>query len=201
MDEQARRVAPEAWLRWFWLWDSCFAVGFVAVCALVLVETDQPLARRWFAVGVLAAMAVWYAAYGRRVITYVRKSRPWPPRLFVAGLVLLLVVAIALNGTTSFALFAVCPLIFMSLDLKEAIAAVVVVSLLPPLSVLVQDGPSTMFTALGPTTVLTLVFGVVIGTWIHRIVTQSAQRAALIEELEQSREEIGRLSHEAGVVA
>ena len=199
MDEPARPVASEAWLRWFWLWDAYFLVGYVAVSAVVFSEGDLPLGRKIGAVAVLTGMAIWYLAYGRRLIVAPERFSAWRFRIFIGGVVLLMVVAIALDGTASFALFAACPLIFMSLDLREAIPVVVVVNLLPPLSVLVRDGMAQMFSAFGPITVFTMVFGVVIGTWIHRILSQSEERAELIKELEESREEVGRLSRAAGV--
>ncbi len=201
MDEPARPVALDAWLRWYWLWDAYFAVGFVAVSALVLSEGDEPVARKVAAVAVLTAMAVWYLAFGRRLIVAPVRVTEWQARIFVGGIVLLVVVAVALHGSASFALFSACPLIFMTLELREAIPVVVLVNLLPPLAVLVRDGAHTMITALGPTSVFTIVFAVAVGTWIHRIVSQSEERGALIRELEESREEISRLSREAGVAA
>jgi signal transduction histidine kinase len=90
---------------------------------------------------------------------------------------------------------------FMALSLNEAIVVVISANLLPPLSVLVEDGYEAMMRDLVPSTVFLLLFSVLLGTWVTRIVVQSEERAALIKELEESREEIGRLSREAGVAA
>lgn len=200
MDEPARRVVPtDAWLRWFWLWDLYFAVGYLSVTALVLTD-EAPTNRKVVAVAVLTVLAIWYLAYGRRVILADDAGKPRRARIFVLGVVLLMIVAVGFDGTASFALFAACPLVFMSLDdLREAVPTVVIVVLLPPVSMLVRDGAGPAFQTLGLTTVFTLLFAVLIGTWIHRIVTQSQERAELIRELEESREEIARLSREAGV--
>lgn len=204
MDEQAGRLkrrgpAADAWLRWFWLWDGYFAVAYVAISTLVLFEDDTSGTRKVAAVTVLTVMAVWYVAYGRAVITERVTTPRRRGRIFISGVVVLLVAAVAFEGSASFALFAVCPLVFMSLELKAAIPVIIVINLLPPLGVLIQDGATTMFTVLGPATLFTIVFALAIGIWIHRILTQSEDRRVLIKELEESREEIGRLSREAGV--
>jgi signal transduction histidine kinase len=106
-----------------------------------------------------------------------------------------------LDPDAAYALFAVCPLMFMSLGLGEAIAAVVVLNLLPVLEAFVTNGTGVAFGILAPVMVFTIVLGVTMGLWIHRIVAESEERAALIAELEESREEVGRLSREAGVAA
>jgi signal transduction histidine kinase len=204
VDEQAERLtgtsAKEAWLRWFWVWDVYFAIGFVGLTAFALIE-DNPVGAKLGVAGSLVAMAVWYVAYGRAHITEEVRPTPRRGRIFIAGVMALLVVAVAFDGSASFALFAAIPMAFMSLDLKEAIPVVIVANLLPPASVLLNEGASTMFAVLGPGTIFTIVFAVAIGTWIHRIVSQSEERAELIMELERSRDEISRLSRETGVAA
>lgn len=202
MDEQARGLGPDAWLRWFWLWDVYFVVGFAGVGALVLVETgDQPMWRRIGALLTIAAMAAWYAGYGRRLIVTDEAETSPKGRVFAAGVVLTTTVSVAFSGTSSFVLFAACPLLFMSLPLRQAIPAVALVNVLPPLSMLLHDGPAVMFAVLGPTTAISIVFAIALGTWISRIVAQSEGRSALIRELEASREENARLSRDAGIAA
>ncbi|OLF17746.1 hypothetical protein BU204_09625 [Actinophytocola xanthii] len=194
-------AARDAWLRWYWLWDALFAIVSVAIAVIIVTDGVGGPLRRWAAVGVLALMAAWYAGYGRPAITEEVSAGQDRGRIFAAGLVLLLMAAVALQGGASFALFAVCPLLFMSLALREAVAAVVLVNLLPVLAALVEDGTGGLLAVLGPGTVFTTAFGVMVGVWVHQIVSQSEQRADLIRELERSREEVGRLSREAGVAA
>jgi signal transduction histidine kinase len=200
IDRVWNRAATEEWLRWFWLWDTYFAIGYLAV-AVVLLQQDEPLAARMTAIGLLSAMAGWYVAYGRPAITTDRAEGFGRGRIFVAGLVLLLAAAVAVNGSASFALFAICPMVFMSMVLREAIAVVVLVNLVPALSVLIRDGASMMFSIFAPGVLFTVALSVMMGTWITRVIAQSEERAALIKELEASREEISRLSREAGVAA
>jgi len=197
----AGAAREDAWRRWFWLWELYFALGSVAMVVVLLFAYETNTAGRVSAIGVLAAMAIWYAAFGRNAITGQDGRSPWRGRIFVLGLVALLAVGVAFAPSMSFALFAVCPLAFMALDLREAIFVVVPANLLPVLSSLVEDGLQTALYGFLPGTLLTITFAVLLGTWIHRIVSQSEERAQLIRELEASREEVSRLSREAGVAA
>ena len=195
-----RGPSQDAWARWFWLWELYFALCYVAMVALLLSEDDATTADHAGSIGAVTAMAVWYVALGRRVITGDRCAR-WPGRIYMLGNLALLVVGVVFEPTTSFVLFAVCPLAFMTLELREAIFIVVPANLVPVLSSLVESGFETMLFGFLPGTLLTVTFAVLLGTWIHRIISQSEERAALITELEASREENARLSREAGVVA
>ncbi|MFL6127333.1 sensor histidine kinase [Actinophytocola sp.] len=201
LDEQARRLRSDAWLRWFRIWDVYFALDYVATAALVVAQPEPGPARGLASVGVLTVMAAVYLGYGRRQIAVAKERIFVRGRAFAGALVLLLLVAMLLDPDAAYALFAVCPLMFMSLALGEAIAGVVVLNLLPVLQAFIADGAAAAFGILAPIMVFTIVLGVTMGTWIHRIVSESEERAKLIAELEESREEVGRLSREAGVAA
>jgi signal transduction histidine kinase len=197
----ARAETRDAWRRWFWLWEAYFAVGYVAMVVLLLLGDDANATGRAVSIGALTAMVLWYVGFGRSAIVDRDGCSPWRGRIFMLGMVVLLAVGVVFASSTSFALFAVCPLAFMSLDLREAILVIVPANLLPVLSSLVEDGFQTMLYGFLPGTLLTITFAVMLGTWISRIVSQSAERAELIKELEASREEVGRLSREAGMAA
>lgn len=191
----------DAWRRWFWLWDLYFAVGYVVMVAGLLRYGEETTTARVVSVGALTGMAVLYVTFGRPYIADADRSSAAPGRIFVGAILVLLVVGVAAQPVTSVALFAVCPLAFMALDLREAIFVVVPANLLPGVAVLLDDGAQAMLGELFPGTLFTIIFSVLLGTWIHRIVTQSEERASLIEELEESREMVARLSREAGVAA
>jgi signal transduction histidine kinase len=59
------------------------------------------------------------------------------------------------------------------------------------------DGPFNLLTV----AMITIFFSVVFGGWMGRITQQSLERAELIDELEASRAEVGRLSAERGALA
>jgi signal transduction histidine kinase len=97
----------------------------------------------------------------------------------------------------SFALFAVNPLLFMGLRLREAIMVAVPVNLVPPVGVALEEGVGDTFAWVIPMALLSIGAAVLTGTYIGRIVVQSEERAALINELELSRAEVARLSTQA----
>ncbi|MDQ3789972.1 MAG: sensor histidine kinase [Actinomycetota bacterium] len=184
----------------FWLWDAFFAVGLAALVVALVQQDGATTVDKVVAIGVLVAMTVWYALYGRPNIIAEVQS-PARGRIFMGVNLALLVLGVAFVPATSFALFAVCPMAFMSLCLAEAIVFVVGANLVPVASALIEEGVDAAMGQLVPSTLFLILFSVLMGTWIVRIVTQSQERAELIHELEQSREEIGRLSREAGIAA
>jgi signal transduction histidine kinase len=191
----------DAWLRWYWIWDLFYTLGFVATVVVLLREDDATPADHTVAIGVITVMALWYVVFGRATIIDLSRRSSWPGRLFVLGMVTLLTAAALFQQAASFALFAVCPMAFMALKLREAICIVVPANLIPVFASVVEDGPDDVLRVLLPGSLFTITFAVLVGTWITRIVTQSEERASLIQELKESREEVGRLSREAGVAA
>ncbi|MFI7676181.1 sensor histidine kinase [Actinophytocola sp. NPDC049390] len=198
VDQPARGL--DAWDGLFWLWDVFFAIGSIALVVALVQQPGATAADKVATVGALAAMAVWYLCYGRPNIVAAVQS-PVRGRIFMGVNLALLVLGVAFEPTMSFALFAVCPMAFMSMCLAEAIAFVVGANLVPVVSALAEAGVDAAVRQLVPGTLFLILFSVLMGTWIVRVVTQSQERAELIQELEDSREEIGRLSREAGVAA
>lgn len=191
----------DAWLRWFWLWELYFAAGGVALLALFLFQDGMGPVQRAGTVSMLVAMAIWYVTLGRRVVRRPEPERcsPWPARIFMAGMVVLFFAGVAFHPSMSFALYALCPLAFMTLDLREAILVILPANLAPVVNAMVTDGFEESLYGFLPGALLAVLFAAMLGTWIHRIIVQSAERGQLISELEQSREEVSRLSREAGV--
>ena len=184
-----------AWQRYHWLWHVFFAVDYVVTVALVSAEGGT-LARRLLSIGALTAIGVAYAVFGRK------DPEGWRAAVFGALVLGLAVVAMLAHTAAGFALFAVCPMVFMSAPLPVAVVATVALILVPLVAVLVErgvDDPS--LSTLVPVTALLAVFGVCIGLWFDRVLRQSRERAELIEQLEASRAEVARLSHEAGTSA
>ena len=190
----------DAWARWFWLWDLFFALGYMTMVVVLLGEHDTTPTDTVVSVGTLTAMAAWYSWYGRPHVTADTQS-PLRGRIFMTVLLALLVLGVVFEPMMSFALFAVCPMAFMSLCLREAVVFVAGANLVPVASAFAEDGVAAMLHQLLPGTLFLMLFAILLGTWISRIVAQSEERATLITELEASREEIGRLSREAGVAA
>jgi signal transduction histidine kinase len=200
VDEQARGLASDAWERWFWLWDLFFAIGFAAMVVVLLEQDGATTTDHVVSIGALTGMALWYLVCGRRHIT-AEVAAPVRGRVYMAGNLALLVLGVVFEPSMSFALFAVCSLAFMSLSLRGAIFFVVPANLVPAASAYAEGGVDALVGQLLPGTLFLIAFSVMLGTWISHVVSQSQERALLIGELEESREEIGRLSREAGVAA
>ncbi|WP_433432419.1 sensor histidine kinase [Nonomuraea sp. CA-141351] len=180
---------------WFGLWDGFFAVSYLVTSALLFVSDDSQ-AQHSIAIGTLTLIVPWYAGLGRRLMI----NHTSGPRnlVFAIGLVLLFCVTTMFGPIGSFALFAVAPMLIMSLPMTQAVGLLVVANLFP-LAVLWESGTSLWGSL--PISLLSVALSVLLGLWIKRVTRQSKERAELIEELRRSRERVARLSHEAGISA
>lgn len=190
---------PESGTRWFGLWDGFFAVSYLVTATLLLLSGgSQPLAA--VAIGSLTLTVPWYAALGRALMI----EDTYGPRnlVFAIGLVALFCVTTAFNLAGAFALFAVIPMLIMSLPMSWAVAMATAANLCPVLVVAVSgEALGLSVWAVLPVSLLSIALSVLLGLWIKRVVRQSKERGLLIEELRRSRERVARLSHEAGISA
>jgi signal transduction histidine kinase len=174
-------------------WHLYFAVVALAVAAAVLGRPETPAGNRAVAVASIAGMAASYAVWGRR-------GRAGPAYVIVT--LLLFGVGAFAEPTVNYLLFALCPLLFVVLGIRAAVVAVLGANLLPMLAGFLRTGGGWGFLSHNaPISVASAAFALWFGIWIDRVIVQSNERAALIAELEASRAEVARLSHEAGVAA
>ncbi|MEU4688209.1 sensor histidine kinase [Actinoplanes sp. NPDC023714] len=180
-----------------WLWDLYFAVVAVAVAAAIVMVDGYSIALRAGAIAAIAAMAVLHAVAGRQLIR--REAANTSALVVCVAHLMLFAVAIACVPVATWLMFAVLPIFFMLVPLRRAIVLVVVANVIPVLLELRADpggiGIDLVIAAISTGA------GVCIGVWITKIVEQSQERASLIAELSESRAELARLSHEAGVAA
>ncbi|WP_433351896.1 sensor histidine kinase [Microtetraspora malaysiensis] len=184
---------------WFGLWDGFFAASYLITCVLLLTS-DAPQAQRTIAIGALTLIVPWYAGFGRHLMI----NRVYGPRnlVFAFGLVLLFCVITVFGFIGFFALFAVAPMLIMSLPTRPAVALLTVANLFPVAMVWAggEEARVSLWVVV-PISLLSLTLSVLLGLWIKRVTRQSRERAQLIEELRRSRERVARLSREAGVSA
>ncbi|WP_253888763.1 sensor histidine kinase [Actinokineospora diospyrosa] len=190
------RQQVEASTRSFWIWDLYFSVGYVFVTALVLLS-PAALPDRIGSVAAMAAIALFYLLYGRRHAILL--ERRVHATVFAAVSTVLFLTAVWFVGNSTYLLFVMCPLIFMSLPLPISAPLVVLLNILPPVLGGLRDESLRGWYAQLPTSFLGVALSLLIGTYVHRVVAQSHERAALITELEASRARVAALSHEAGV--
>lgn len=181
------------------LWELYFAVAFCGVAIMHLLVNEQDSTARRVAITVLMlAMATWYVGFGRRVALAERAS--WHGYVFQAVMFTLFVAATVVMNSISFLLLALCPLVYMTLPVRHAHAAIVAYALTPSVVFLANTGNVRVtLTVLLPIGVVAITISVIMAVTIVRMERLSDERAALIEELASSRAEVARLSREAGV--
>jgi len=141
-------------------------------------------------------MTAWYLLLGRRIVA--RPDRGWRSPVFHAVLLSLFVAMVSVASLTTFLLFAVCPLVYMTVPTRAAHAVVVLYAFSPAVVGAVNDGPASLTFTL-PIGAIVTAISVAMALTIGRIEHISDERAALIVELDSTRAEVARLSREAGV--
>lgn len=176
------------------LWDVYLVVVVLGVAGAVLFADDFDLRSRVVSAAAMAGIAVLHFAVGRRLI-----ERDGRGSVLGLAQLALFAVAVAAVPVANWLLFGVIPLIFQLVALRTAVVLVVLANAVLPVSGLILRRG-----AFGMDIVIALICtaaGVWLGFWITRVVEQSQERRRLIEELENSRAEVARLSHEAGTTA
>lgn len=181
------------------MWEAFFALVLVATCVSVLNEYDRPLTTRIIAAVLLLGQVGWYLGYGRRIVRAERQGAP--ATVYLTGIGMLQVGASLAVPGAAFALFALCPMCFIAARVRKAIIAVVAISAVPWATSIADSHSLLGSVTTAAAAVVVIVFSAMMGWWIERIMQQSTERAQLIERLEASREEVSRLSHEAGRAA
>ncbi len=201
MSDAADAGSAYTWERSFRLWDTYFALIWVATVANVLAAEHPGWPVRAVAPALLVPLVPLYVVVGRRLIQGDPPDQRRTIGYLTAALALFLPSAF-LVGETRLLTFALIPQCFMTLRLRSALVAVAVINLVPVVgwALLWRPGArDVVFNVLF--CVVTLVFSVAIGSWTIRIIEQSQERAELIAELDASRHEIGRLSEAHGALA
>ncbi|MFE3885278.1 sensor histidine kinase [Streptomyces lydicus] len=204
---EARR-APEARVRWFGLWDSYFVICYLVTTGLVFTSgasagsgaSGIPQGGRLTALAALTLIVPWYAGIGRPLM--LRHGSDRRNVVFPVGLFVLFGVATGVDLMSSFALFGLVPMLMMSLATRPALVAGVLGNLVPVTVLWLRGGtagPVVLFVLLA--SLLGIALSVLLGLWIKRVVRQNREHAELIEELRKNREQVARLSHQAGIFA
>ncbi|MEV0156109.1 sensor histidine kinase [Micromonospora sp. NPDC050686] len=192
-------VPASGWTARFPLWDGYFAVTVLGVGAAVAADPTRPGADRATAVVLFGALTAWYVAFGRPLMRDgVEDRRGW---LYLAGVLVLYVPAVLASTSASFLLFALCPQAFMVLPAVPAVGTVLALNAVHVVVLAARADDLTDVT--GPALIAALVAAVVsmVGVWSQHTVAESERRAELIAELGRSRDQVARLSRQAGVTA
>lgn len=196
----AQADAADAWTLGERRWDLYFAVVLVATIGIAQVAGPSSGPYRLAAAAALLAMVPWYVVVGRPAL-HGDRDRLWRGAIYLSGLVPLLVIAQIFAGSNTFVLLALCPQCFMIAPFRGALAAVIALSATQPLVAIAQGAPAAEVESLAGVAVAGIAFSVAFGTWIMRIISQSAERAELIAQLEKTRAELVQANREAGMLA
>jgi signal transduction histidine kinase len=178
-------------------WHAAFAGVLVLAAALAVFERELDAGRRAAVLALLGGIALLYTVAGVRA--FHRHCSPLPSRLYVGGVVPLVVAAFALYPGVGLVFFAVFAQLWALLPTRQAIAATVVLSAAIGVVLVVSFDASPAGAVLQ--TGVSLTFSLLFGLWISRIIDQSHRRAEVIGELEATRAELAAVSHDAGVLA
>jgi signal transduction histidine kinase len=189
----------DAWTRWVIGWQIAFWL-LLGITALQLAVVGHPSVDRQ--VAALIALAVLATAY------LPVRNRPGLYSVRLAHLYLC--VAVAVVGVTcwiepglAILLFIVFPQIWVYTEsLTAGVAYSVAVSVSATVGFVADAGWSEhSMWAVAPDMFVSLLFSLLLGLWISRIIHQSRDRADLIAQLEATRSELAGAHHAQGVMA
>lgn len=190
-----------SWDRSFRLWDTYFALIWLATLVFVLGTGHPGRPVRLTAAALLVPLVPLFVRVGRPLL------RQDPPDAraaltYLGAMMALFLPSAILVGETRLMTFALVPQCFMTLRMRWALGSVAVINLAPVAGWALLWWPSDQDVFYnGMFAVVTLVFSVAVGSYVIRIIEQSQERAALIAELDASRHEVSRLSAAHGALA
>jgi len=181
-------------------WHVLAAAVAVPIGVAVAVDATVAVRQRLLALGALAVLGIWYAAVGAPALAGRDERRGLAYFAVIAVGFPVLLSTVLLSASLQFAFI---PQLFLMLPRWRV--------RLPVTCLLFGELALNMFTrigftrytlaAVGVTVVIPMIFTILLGAYLTGIVDQSRKRGALIEELTQTRAELARERHEAGVRA
>ncbi|MEO7059560.1 MAG: sensor histidine kinase [Lapillicoccus sp.] len=183
----------------FRLWDVYHLCVLVIAVAQVLADGPSSAITRVVATVALLGMGAAYVARGRDLAT-MHEEATGPGLRYLAVVGGAYVMAVIASEPASWALASMCVQTILVLRWRLAVPLIAVLSLVQPLVALLVRHRSEGLVGLLGIAAATTVGSAVLSAWIDQISDQSEDRARLLAELEASRSEVARLSHETGVL-
>jgi len=199
---QSHQSQPaDVWERWAWVWSAVFFVSLFVPFAMVMVGQPGPDGVERVQIAVLTGLlALWQIG----CMLYARRVPDWRSHSLASTVVILVGIAlwyllVRINPAFYFTLAGFYSQIFFMLPPLWAIPVSVGLGAL----VVVQGGAGSLdlrdpglWAALAG-----IGFSVIFYIWIAAIIRQSAERKALIDELQRTQAELARAEREAGTLA
>jgi signal transduction histidine kinase len=196
----SRALAPEAWESSRWIWHAAFYGLLLTATVSALVGGGLDGNRRLALVGLAVVLAVWYLLLA---VPYpLGGARLVSSAIFLAGFIGLWYALVSLHPAFYLLLFIAYPLIFSRLRLTYAITVALLLNALTVLHEVLDSGKSLRqdWSPVGGG-LLSATLGIGFAVWITRIIHQSAERRWLIEQLQDTRQELAVAEREAGRLA
>jgi len=189
---------PNAWELGTLRWDVFYAIVFVAI--LLVIEAGRLTApSRVAATIALAAMVPWYVAVGRPQMRSTQAS--WKGPAYLAGLIALFAVAQSQDTNAWSLAFAICPQCFYVLPFRRAMIPVVILNVLGALFLAYRNPHLDGVVAALGIAAFGIGFSYAYGGFVDKIIGQSAERAQLISQLQETRAELAAANRESGTLA
>jgi signal transduction histidine kinase len=199
MSLEARQSA--AWEGGERRWNAFFAAVLAGTLGLIQVTGPATGHGRLIASAALVAMVPWYLLLGRRAM-YRDQASVLPGLVYLCGLIALLAIAEANAASVTFILLALGPQCFMAAgSYPLALVTLVAMSTTGVLVAFSTGARGGRLEAAIWAAALVTAFGIGFGSWINRIIAQSAERGELIAQLERTRSELAEANRQAGVLA
>ncbi|MFC9247832.1 sensor histidine kinase [Streptomyces sp. NPDC057136] len=182
-------------------WDLYFGVVLVVTEIFLWLSDGRGHTPRMYAAALVLLALPLYLLLGRPAMRNDPENSP-RTMAYICGAAVLFVPAAVLDQEATIAMFALGPQCFMLLSIRRAMLSMLVINFMPLIgwSALWHDQYQRLlqFSVL---TVLITAFSLAFGGWIQRIVDQSRDRAELIRQLDESRDEVARLSAAHGALS
>jgi signal transduction histidine kinase len=176
-------------------WHVAFYAALALATVFVAADTDLPLPDRLAAFGLAAFMAVSYTVLGRQVLGAEQLSGPVVCYLLSVWLPFL--VLIGVDPAAYLLLFVLLPQTWADLPTRAAVVWIVLATLAMFVTGLIAGRPAGQ---LAIESGVNLAFSLFLGLWITGVINESEKRAALIEELQETRAQLAAAEHERGVL-
>jgi signal transduction histidine kinase len=181
-------------------WTIAFWSFIASAVVVLLASGDLSSTRRALGLTVITVLGLSYGI--------LRPARPttasrWQDDVYLLGVAIGCGLALAIDSNLSLLLFIAYSQMWMyASSIRRSLEFVVALTLSASLGFLSASGWKTNeFWIIIPTMGTSLVFTVLFGVWVSRIIEQSRERAELISQLEATRAELGEAHHAQGVTA
>jgi signal transduction histidine kinase len=181
-------------------WELLYGVVFLAVLVLVAFSGSFDV-RTAIAVTSIAAMAPWYLLVGRSHLRAADGTVTRRAVIYIAGIVVLFTVAVLQNPNAWFLCIALLPQCSEALPDRRALIPALIMTAAGAVSLGYWSQSSAGIATAVVLFVAITAFNFGVNFDLGRIITQSRERAELIEQLETTRAELAEVSRQAGVMA